>query len=604
MLKRLSITGQFTLLGGIGVIITLIAVTLGLSAIYDVALQSKKTQIRNLVDSAVTMTEFFVHEAQAGHLSTAQAQQLAKGALSDARFDNGNYFFVNTYDGVTIVLPNKKLVGVNRMYVKDAYGTIINKPMIDSARAGHPAFVSYYFPKAGQTTPEPKIGYSVAVPEWQWTIGSGVYVDDVRKLVIRNLEQLSLVIVPLFIVFLAVIYFLRRGVARLLAGLTHSMEAVATGHFDTNIPGADRRDELGRMAVTLGVFRDASLEKEKLERETEAARAVTAQERANAESERADRAQQQTLVVSSLASGLERLSEGDLVFRLAEPFTSDYEKLRHDFNAAMDKLQETMSSITSATSGVRSGAGEIAQASDDLSRRTEQQAAGLEETAAALDEITMAVRKTAEGAQEARSLVSHAKSDAEQSGKIVHDAISAMGGIEESSRQIGNIVSLIDEIAFQTNLLALNAGVEAARAGEAGRGFAVVAAEVKSLSSQTAEATKEIGERISQIQGATREAVDAIQAITTTIEEVSVIATAIGSAIEEQGAATAEIARNVTQTAAATRDVTTNIGGVSAAANETGSAAGMLLSAASDLSKQAEQLSGEVNTFLAGVRAA
>ena len=166
------------------------------------------------------------------------------------------------------------------------------------------------------------------------------------------------------------------------------------------------------------------------------------------------------------------------------------------------------------------------------------------------------------------------------------------------------MAELISSIAGQTNLLALNATIEAARAGEAGRGFAVVAAEVKSLASQTAEATKEIGTRITQIQSATKEAVEAIQGITATIEEVSVIATAIGSAIEEQGAATAEIARNVTQTAHATQEVTTNIGGVSSRGQRNRCAAGLVLTAASDLSKQAEQLSGEVNTFLAGVRAA
>jgi methyl-accepting chemotaxis protein len=176
--------------------------------------------------------------------------------------------------------------------------------------------------------------------------------------------------------------------------------------------------------------------------------------------------------------------------------------------------------------------------------------------------------------------------------------------LADGAHQIEHVAELISNIAGQTNLLALNATIEAARAGEAGRGFAVVAAEVKSLASQTAEATKEIGTRITQIQGATTEAVEAIQGITATIEEVSAIATSIGSAIEEQGAATAEIARNVTQTAQATQEVTTNIGGVSAAATETGGAASLVLAAASNLSKQAEQLSGEVNTFLAGVRAA
>ncbi|MDB5634308.1 MAG: methyl-accepting chemotaxis sensory transducer, partial [Tardiphaga sp.] len=194
-------------------------------------------------------------------------------------------------------------------------------------------------------------------------------------------------------------------------------------------------------------------------------------------------------------------------------------------------------------------------------------------------------------------ITSHAVDSARRTDTIVR-------ALADGAQQIEHVVELISSIASQTNLLALNATIEAARAGDAGRGFAVVASEVKSLAGQTADATKEISTRIAQIQSATKEAVDAIQGITATIEEVSAIATTIGSAIEEQGAATAEIARNVTQTAQATQEVTTNIGGVSAAAHETGGAASMVLNAASGLSKQAEQLSGEVTTFLAGVRAA
>src|SRR6202041_3534368 len=153
--------------------------------------------------------------------------------------------------------------------------------------------------------------------------------------------------------------------------------------------------------------------------------------------------------------------------------------------------------IAANTQGVRSGASEITQASDDLSRRTEQQAASLEETAAALDQITATVRRTAEVANEARDLVSTSKTDAERSGEVVRQTVGAMDGIETSSKQITNIIGVIDEIAFQTNLLALNAGVEAARAGDAGRGFAVVATEVRALAQRSADAAKEIKALIS-----------------------------------------------------------------------------------------------------------
>ena len=160
----------------------------------------------------------------------------------------------------------------------------------------------------------------------------------------------------------------------------------------------------------------------------------------------------------AVASGLEKLSSGDLLFRLTTDFGGDYEKLRGDFNAAMERLQETMQAIATNTQGVRSGAEEITQASDDLSRRTEQQAASLEETAAALDQITATVRRTAEVANEARNLVSTSQGDAERSGDVVRQTVGAMDGIESSSKQIANIIGVIDEIAFQTNLLALERG--------------------------------------------------------------------------------------------------------------------------------------------------
>ncbi len=238
---------------------------------------------------------------------------------------------------------------------------------------------------------------------------------------------------------------------------------------------------------------------------------------------------------------MEKLSGGDLLFRLDTAFGEEYEKLRSDFNSAMDKLQQTMRAIASNTQGVRSGAGEITSASDDLSRRTEQQAASLEETAAALDEITATVRKTAENASEARTTVSTAKADAERSGAVVRETVTAMSGIETSSKQIGNIIGVIDEIAFQTNLLALNAGVEAARAGEAGRGFAVVATEVRALAQRSADAAKEIKALISassrEVESGVRLVGETGKALDRIVEQVSrlngLISDIAGSAQEQ-----------------------------------------------------------------------
>jgi methyl-accepting chemotaxis protein len=273
------------------------------------------------------------------------------------------------------------------------------------------------------------------------------------------------------------------------------MEALAAGDLDSPIRFKHHRDCVGRIATAMETFRAAAIAKQRAE--TDAARARQAAEAAREKAERDAADHLQRSLVDAIAGGLERLAGGDLVFRLTTPLDASYEKLRTDFNHAMERLQQTMTAVLASTHGVRAGASEIAQASEDLSRRTEQQAASLEQTAAALGEITATVRRSAENTKSARDLVAAAKANADQSGAVVRETVSAMGGIETSSRQIGNIITVIDEIAFQTNLLALNAGVEAARAGEAGRGFAVVATEVRALAQRSADAAKEIKALIS-----------------------------------------------------------------------------------------------------------
>jgi len=196
--------------------------------------------------------------------------------------------------------------------------------------------------------------------------------------------------------------------------------------------------------------------------------------------------------VDEIAGGLEQVARNNLTHRIGPLADPAFNKLRSDFNSAMGAMDETLTAVAASTTSVGGGAAEIAAASDDLSRRTEQQAASLEETAAALDQITATVKRSADGAKQASSVASDARTDAQKSGEVVREAVAAMGEIEASARQITQIIGVIDEIAFQTNLLALNAGVEAARAGEAGRGFAVVASEVRALAQRSAEAAKEI----------------------------------------------------------------------------------------------------------------
>ena len=252
--------------------------------------------------------------------------------------------------------------------------------------------------------------------------------------------------------------------------------------------------------------------------------------------------------VAVVGSGLRHLAEGDLESRVTAKLLPTLDKLRTDFNAAAENLQSTLKVVATTGHAIQSATGEISAATQNLSRRTEQQAASLEQTAAALDEITTTVKKTAAGALRAREVVTEAKSDAEKSGGIVHQAVSAMGEIEKSSREIGNIIGVIDEIAFQTNLLALNAGIEAARAGDAGRGFAVVATEVRALAQRSAAAAKEIkalisasGKQVSNGVGLVGDAGQALERIVGQVAKIDGVIAEIAASAQEQSAGLSEV---------------------------------------------------------------
>ncbi len=252
--------------------------------------------------------------------------------------------------------------------------------------------------------------------------------------------------------------------------------------------------------------------------------------------------------INALGGALKALSEGDLTQNLKTAFVPSMEMVRKDFNEAVAGLHEAMRTVEANANAIASGAQEIRSAADDLAKRTEQQAASVEETAAALDEITTTVGDSSRRADEAGSLVAKTRAGAEKSGIVVKKAIDAMGQIEQSSREISNIIGVIDDIAFQTNLLALNAGVEAARAGEAGKGFAVVAQEVRELAQRSAKAAKEIkalittsGEQVKGGVALVDETGRALEEILTQVQEVHTNVAAIVEASREQSTGLREI---------------------------------------------------------------
>ena len=364
-----------------------------------------------------------------------------------------------------------------------------------------------------------------------------------------------------------------RRVTRPLSQITTCMEALASGHLDVTVPGARRTDEIGAIARSVEVFREAAIRNRELEADAERNRLAAERDRIElqrrAEEEANVRLNQAT---GELAAGLRRLSSGDLLCEIQQSFAEQFEPLRHDFNTSVSQLRDALLGVGHSVTTVSSGSKEISDASDNLAKRTEQQAASLEETAAALEQITANVTATSRRTAEARDVVRDASARADQSGQVVRNAVAAMQKIEDSSRQISQIIGVIDEIAFQTNLLALNAGVEAARAGEAGKGFAVVAQEVRELAQRSANAAKEIkglisnsaiavgegvrlvsdtGEGLGQIQQLVLTVNTHMDAIATAAQEQSVGLGEVNTAVNHMDQATQQNAAMVEEMSAA-----------------------------------------------------
>jgi methyl-accepting chemotaxis protein len=539
---------------------TIIAVSASLSQRRMV--EDRVAQLRTAVDMMVGMAQTLQDEVAAGKMTLAEAQNQFRLRGRKMTFGKGQGYAV-AYNADTSILLNAAVPSIEGKITgtTDSNGVLISTAQMGAAQKSPEGGTGYYlYPRPNETVPAKKMVYARTFAPWNVVISCGLYVDDLDADIYALLLRLAVMGAGVIALMALLSWLIARDILGALDRQKTRMQHIASGSIDQVVEETERGDEIGRMAETLEMLRQTALTARTLEAE----QVATKQQGEN--------------------------EKREALIALADRFDASVGRLVGMMASGSTELETTAQSMTGTAERTNQQATVVSTAAAEASARVQTVATAAEELSTSISEISRQVAQSAK-------ITDRAVENARRTDTIVR-------ALADGAQQIEHVAELISSIAGQTNLLALNATIEAARAGEAGRGFAVVASEVKSLASQTAEATKEIGTRISQIQGATKEAVEAIQGITATIEEVSAIATTIGSAIEEQGAATAEIARNVTQTAQATQEVTANIGGVSAAAHETGGAASLVLTAASNLSKQAEQLSGEVNVFLAGVRAA
>jgi methyl-accepting chemotaxis protein len=581
---RLTIARRLGILIAAAVVVGIAAIGMELISMRATLLEERKAAVHMQVETAFSIVKQLGAAVDAGKLDKAEAQARAKSLLREVRFGHNDYFFIYGYDGASIVLGTQpQIEGKNRLDITDPNGVPYVRDLIDAAKRGG-AFTSYAFPRANQTVAAPKLVYAVGYEPWQWSIATGVYIDDLDEIFWSRVRTTSMWGLAVLALLIGVALPLSRGLVRPVHALTQAMARLADGDTKTEVPARERSDEVGAMARAVAIFKDAVIAKQA----ADAAAAAEAHAKAQrAEAELVARAEVER---QAKAENDAKARRSQRVVELQQTLETNVARMTHELAKAgsdMESTAQTMGTVADETNRL----------STHLASATEQASANVHAVAAATEELLSSIGEIAGHVQQSTHIADQAVADAKKTDSIVQ-------ALATGAQKIGEVVSLINAVAAQTNLLALNATIEAARAGEAGKGFAVVASEVKSLAGQTTKATEDIAAQINGIQNSTAEAVSAIQNIGSTIGRMATIAATIAEAMEEQRAATAEISRNVHEAARGTEQMAGGVSEVKRGAGETGSSAAHVLNAAHELTRQSDALRTEVDTFLTTVKAA
>ena len=518
-------------------------------------MEDRETKTRNLVESAVTLVNYYYIRSTKGEFSEDEAKKRALGALRQMRYNEKDYFWINDMNPTMVMHPLKpELEGKDLNDYKDPTGKKIFVAMADIVRQQGSGFVSYMWAKAGEP-PEnlyPKLSYVKGFTPWGWVIGSGIYIDDVEMAFRHSLYQTGGV--SIFVLFLVgmLSLALSQSITKPTEKLSEQMMDLAMNKpidtIDTNYAGA-----IGHMAKALLFFRDALDESRRAEAEKQ--RAL----REEAEKQRGELVRMERFQTTSATS----------ITTVASAAT--------ELNQTAESLAEIVSDTSKQSQIVFSSAGEAASNVQNAAATTDNVA-----------NATIAIEKQ----------VSQAKAVITETVRIADSSDQVAAHLVHASDEIARINELITKITSQINLLALNATIESARAGEAGKGFAVVAQEVKNLARQTVAATGKISQSIVNIQSVSKQVVDLFHTIKTSVAAIDTNTSTIAATVEQQGQATRTIQTNMQHASASMQQITTAITALQRSNTTASAGASQVLQSSHELSQQSETLKTEIAAFV------
>ena len=556
---HLTLTRRVWALAALALATMALGTGVALYRFHGAAMDMRRAELRSEVEIAA---DWLKSAVPADSADKPVAIRAALERLRPVRFGENGYFFVVSFDGVSMLSPTTAQVeGTSLLGVRDSAGGLPFATMVSTARKTGAAAVDYLWPKPGAGVPREKASYAKAIPDLGLLVGSGMYLDDSFGRLIDFATALALAVAPLLLLFVGAAYYIGRTIWQRLKGLTSALNAMARGDIDVAPPGLELHDELGEMARAVEAI------KQGLRRSAEEQGAERREQR-----EAADRARSEAM--RALAQKFETAVGG-----VVEGVTASTHKLE---SFARSLVQEARYSGEQADIG---------------SRAAEVASQNVLSVASAAEQLSFSVEEIGASASRSRELSEDAAREAESTRARMGELVAAID-------HIGGVVAMIAGIAQRTNMLALNATIEAARAGEQGRGFAVVAQEVKSLAEQTARATSGVAGQIAEIQRASQDASSCIGAMAHATHEVSAIASSIAASVGSQGEATREIAQNVQDASRRTGELAQVIEEVRAASRQSGDSAEQVLQSATGLSRQIESLRQECDSFLSQVRAA